>query len=76
MDLVEPFEDFARGRRRPFRLVGRHLHDEQIGGVGGLHQRDERRVGDIAAVPIGFALDLDRVVDERQAGRGQHRLDA
>ncbi len=52
MDLVKPFDDFARIGRQPLRFVGRHLNDQQIGGFGRLHQRNERRIGDIAPVPI------------------------
>ena len=37
-----------------------------------LHQR---RVGRVPAVPIALALDLDRAMDQRQAGRSQDRVD-
>ena len=37
-------------------------------------QGNERRIGDIAAVPIGHAVDIDGMVQQRQAGRGQDLL--
>jgi hypothetical protein len=38
-------------------------------------QRNERRIGGVTAVPIGFAVELDGVVEEGQAGRREHRVD-
>ena len=38
------------------------------------HQGGQGRVARVAAVPIGLAVDLDRLEHGRQAGRGQHHV--
>ena len=51
------------------------LHDQYVGGFGLVEQRKQRRIAHVAAVPIGHAGDLDRLKQERQAGRGHHMID-
>ncbi len=40
--------------------------------VAAVDQREDRRIAHVAAVPIVLAVDLDRLEQERQAGRGEH----
>ena len=61
----------ARARRGPA-LDGVDLHQQDVVGGGFVEQREQRRVADIAAVPIGLAVDLHRRKDGGQAGRRQH----
>ena len=39
--------------------------------MAGRRQREQGRIGAVAAVPIGLTVDLDRVMQRGQAGRGQ-----
>ena len=74
-DLIEAAHDLLRGRRDGGALHRRDLHDQQLRGLARDGQLIERRIGGIAAVPIGFVLDRHGVMQQRQAGRGDHRID-
>ena len=65
----DPVADVAgrvRHLARPHRV---DLDQQQVARAAVLDQHRERRVGDEAAVPIGFAVDHHRRVHLRQAGR-------
>jgi hypothetical protein len=49
-------------------------HQQDVVGRVRIEQRPQRRIGQIAAVPVGLALDLHRLEQVRQAGRGQQDL--
>jgi hypothetical protein len=51
-------------------------HQQDVGRGAVVDQRIDRRVGGEAAVPVGLAVDLDRVVERGQAGRGEQRVGA
>jgi hypothetical protein len=59
----------VRGRLRPFARID--LHQNGVVRVAFAHQRRQRRITGIAAVPVRFAVDLDRMEHGRQAGRGK-----
>ena len=51
------------------------VNDQHVGRVAGIDQREDRRIAHIAAIPIGLAIDLDGLEQERQAGRGHDGVD-
>ena len=73
-NLVEPVEDLARRawRFQPFARID--LHQDGVVRVAFAHQRRKRRIAGIAAVPIGFAVDLDRLEHGRQTSRGKQHV--
>src|SRR5580700_1801652 len=73
-DFVDAIHDLARRRRRllPHQRVDLD-HQHVLGGCGAEKRKDDR-VAEIAAVPIGHAVDLDGTKQQRQAGRGHHRI--
>ncbi len=50
------------------------LDQDHVERVALAHQRRDRRIADVAAVPIGLAVDLDRLEHRRQAGRGEQHV--
>jgi hypothetical protein len=46
------------------------LHQQDIVGAGAVKQRVQRRIAHVAAIPVGHAVDFDRLEHGRQAGRG------
>ena len=75
-DLVDPVHDVARGRRHVRPLDRIDVHDQHVARLAAVDQREDGGIAHVAAVPVVLALDLDRLVDERQTGRGQHPVDA
>ena len=73
-DLVDAAHDLARRGRHLLAHQRIDLHDQHVLGLGRAEERIEHRIAEIAAVPIGHAVDLDRAEHRRQAGRGHHRL--
>jgi hypothetical protein len=70
-NLVEPVEDLV-GRARQVRPFARiDLHQDGVVRVAFAHQRRQGRITGIAAIPVRFAVDLDRMEHGRQAGRGK-----
>ena len=70
-NLVEPVQDLV-GRARQLQPFARiDLHQNGVMRVAFAHQRRQRRIAGIAAVPVRFAVDLDRMEHGRQAGRGK-----
>jgi hypothetical protein len=58
----------------PLAQRGVDLHQQQVVGRALGDQRQQRRVAGVAAVPVGLAVDLHRLEQQRQAGRGQHHV--
>ena len=50
------------------------LHEDRIVRLTFAHQRRDRRIAGIAAVPIVLAVDLDGLEHGRQAGRGEQHV--
>ena len=50
-------------------------HHHHVERAGRAQQRHHRRVGAEAAIPVRLAVDLDRMVQRRQAGRGHRRVE-
>ena len=75
-DLAQPVEDVhaARGRAGAKQRVD--LDQQQVERTAVVDERKQRRVAGVATVPIRLAVDLHRLKDERQAGRGQQRVQA
>jgi len=61
-----------RGRARTLDRVD--LDENRVVRRAFAHQRRDRRVAGVAAVPIGLAVDLHRLEQGRQAGRGEQRV--
>src|SRR5579862_8794416 len=73
-DLVDAIHDLAGRRRRRLPHQRIDLHHQHVFGGGGAEKRKDHRIAEIAAVPIGHAIDLDSAEQQRQAGRGHHRI--
>ena len=73
-DFINAIHDFACRCRhfRPFHRID--VHDENIGRFAGINQREQRRISHVAAVPVMLAVDLDGLIEERQAGRRKHAI--
>src|SRR5215471_10644770 len=70
-DLVQPIEDLTRGARRPGSFDRVDGDEKRVVRVALAHERRDRRVAGVAAIPIGRAIDLDRTEERRQAGGGE-----
>src|ERR1700693_1424954 len=73
-DLVDAVEDIARRLRRVFAFHRIGLHQKDVVGARGAEQRKQRRIADVAAVPIGLSIDLDGVEQKREAGGRHHHV--
>src|SRR5580693_1515517 len=73
-DLVDAIHDLAGRRRRRLPHQRIDLHHQHVLGRGGAEKRKDDRIAEIAAVPVGHAVDLDGAEQQRQAGRGHHRI--
>src|ERR1700722_6809276 len=73
-DLVDAIHDLIGRRRRRLPYQRIDLHHQHVLGRGGAEKRKDDRIAEIAAVPIGHAVDLDGAKQERQASRGHHRV--
>ena len=60
--------------RRLAALGGVDLDEEGVARRALADQRRQRRVAAEAAVPVGLAVDLDRLEHRRQAGRGEEHV--
>ena len=58
-DFIEAVHDLAGRRRRLLPHQRIDLHDQHIFALGGAEERKDHRVAEVAAVPIGHAVDLD-----------------
>ena len=67
-DFVDAVHDLAGRRRRRLPHQRIDLHDQHVLGLGGAEERKDHRVAEIAAVPVGHAVDLDRT-KQAPAGR-------
>jgi hypothetical protein len=73
-DLGRAVADGRRAARQALAVDRVDPQHEQDPAAAELGQLQDRRVAAVAAVPVGLAVDLDRVVQLRQAGRGQHHV--
>src|SRR5580692_5647549 len=73
-DFVDAIHDLARRCRRLLPHQRIDLYHHHVLGRGGAEKREDDRIAEIAAVPIGHAVDLDGAEQERQASRGHHRI--
>ena len=62
----------VRGVSRAFARID--LDQDHVARVALAHQRRDGRVAGVAAVPVGLAVDLDRLEHRRQAGRGEQHV--
>jgi hypothetical protein len=69
-------QDIRSARRQLVAPDGRHLNDDDILGTFSIDQRKDRRVSEIAAVPIVLSFDLNRLEVRRQASRREHGVDS
>ena len=75
-DLVDPVQDIACRAGQLWPLDRTDVNDRDIAGVAAIDQREDGRIGRVAAVPVMLAIDLNRLEQEREAGGSQHRLGA
>ena len=73
-DLVEAIENVPGGSWRARALDGVDLHENCIVRLTFPHQRRDRGVAGIAAVPIVVALDFDGLEHGRQTGGGEQDI--
>ena len=73
-DFVQPAGDLGRRLRQLGARARIELYEQQIIRVGFGDQRLQRGIGDITAVPIGDAVNFNRLKQLGQAGGGHHRL--
>jgi hypothetical protein len=74
-DLVHPVVDLERGARDALALQRVDPHQHDVRGRAAVDQGPDRRVAHAAAVPVRVAVDLHRLVEVRQAGRGERRVE-
>ncbi len=63
-DFVDAVHDLARRRRRRLPHQRIDLHHQHVLGGGGAEKWKDDRIAQIAAVPIGHAVDLDGAENE------------
>src|SRR6185437_265743 len=73
-DLVDPRQNLRIGLRYFLALERINLHEQKALGRRGSDQGIKRWIADIAAVPIGHAVDFDRAKQIRQARRGDDHV--
>ena len=73
-DLVQAVQDFGGAGRDDFATRRVDLHKQEVVCRAFGDERQQRRVAEVAAVPVGLAVDLDRPKQQRQAGRRHHRV--
>src|SRR5262245_57362810 len=73
-DLVEPVEDVTGRARQPRSFDRIDLNQNRILGVTFPHQRRDGGITGITAVPVAFALDLDRLEQRGEAGRRKQHV--
>jgi hypothetical protein len=73
-DLVQAVEDVPRRARIALPLDGIDLHQDGIPRFAFAHERRDRGVSGIAAVPIVLAIDLDGLEESGQARRGEEHV--
>ena len=74
-DLVQPVHDVRDGGGNLGPVERVELHQDDVGGRALMIERPEGWVAEIAAIPIGLAIDLDRLEDIGQAGGGEQGVD-
>jgi NADPH:quinone reductase-like Zn-dependent oxidoreductase len=66
--------DLFDGAGRLVTLQRAQQHQQHIARIAVVEQREDGRIGGVAAVPVGLAFDLYRMVDLGQAGRGEQHV--
>ena len=72
--FIQPIEDLARRARRARSLAWIDLDEDGILRVTLAHERRDRGVADITAVPVSLPVDLDRLEHRGQACRGEQDI--
>src|SRR5215471_5932657 len=67
-NLVDSIHDLARRHRGRLPHQWIYLHHEDVLGCGRAKERKDHRIAEIAAVPVGHAIDFDSAEQQRQAG--------
>ncbi len=75
-DLVDAVRDLHRGARQLLATQRVDVHDDDVAGLAVIDQRKKCGIAHVAAVPIGLALDLHGLEQERQAGGGERAVGA
>ncbi len=74
-DFIQPVLNFV-GRPGNFRSRKRiDLDNYDVAGLGLIDERENRGVAHVAAIPIGLAIDFNRLEQKRQAGRRHGGVD-
>src|SRR5579863_10026740 len=73
-DFVQPVEDFARGAWRARSVEWIDGDEKSVLRLALADERGDRRVAGVAAIPIGLAIDLDRLEKSRKAGGRKQNL--
>src|SRR5262245_19078997 len=73
-DLVDPRQDLVVRLRYLLALQWIDLNQQKVFGLGRADQRIERRVSDIATVPVCLTIDLYGAEEMRQACRGDDHV--
>ena len=72
--LVQAVQDVGRAARHPRALYRIDRNQNRVLRFALPNERGQRRIAGIAAVPIGLAVDLDRLEHRRQTGRGEQNI--
>src|SRR5262245_15865021 len=71
-DLVDPTQYLRRSHWHIRALSWIYVYDDYVAGFTIIDQRKERRIADIAAIPIVFAVDLYCLIEIWQACGREH----
>src|SRR5262249_11328446 len=73
-NLVDPAENVAGRARQPRPLDRVDLNENRVVGAAFPHQRRDGGIAGVAAVPIAFAVDLDRLEQRGKARRRKQHV--
>ena len=71
-DLVDAVQNIICGVRHVFAEQRIDMNDDNVGAGAVIDEREECRISHVAAVPIGFAVDLNRMKHRGQTRRSHH----
>ena len=74
-EFAQAHADILGRIRRLAKVQRGQQHEQDVGRRAVVEQRKDRRVGAVAAIPVGLAVDHHGAVDVGQAGRGEQRVD-
>ena len=66
-DFAKAFLDLGGVARQPRHTAVGQLDEHDVTGIAFVDQRKDCRIGDVAAVPVVFAVDLDSLKHGRHA---------